>query len=384
MSTNIEWTKGMKTAEGISMQGKTWNPTVGCTEISAGCRDCYAAKMAWRITHMKNKDYQGTVKKLDNGKVVWTGKVNILEHRLLEPVQTKKPTTWFPDSMSDLFHQDIPFEFIDKVFAVMMLCPQHIFQVLTKRTERMYEYMKSRQDFDWIDEAAAIIVMDNPHLFHVVEKYRFEEGSGEFMTNELLPHLKQAYWSWDKTYSEHGKEVDLIYEGDWPSKHIWFGTSIENQKEADKRGEPLYKLHQMGCVTWVSNEPAIGPVNWEQPFYFGFLDWMVTGGESGSTARPMNPEWARASRDFCSNNKIAWFFKQWGQHTSQITDININRKEDFWLCDDGRIVKEESEAFNDPQCETWVGMYTLGKHKTGRLLDGKLHDEYPDLSKLKQ
>lgn len=358
--SKIEWTE-------IS-----WNPTVGCSEKSAGCVNCYAAKMAWRLMHnpKMKKDYNGVAKKLPNGKVVWTGKINLLDDVLLKPAKIKKPTVIFPGSMSDLFHEDIPFSFIDKVFAVMMLCPQHTFQVLTKRTQRMLEYCLSRHDFEGIDDAAAKIVMETPGLFHVVEKLSSKQSR---ITNELLPHLKDVSWVWDKAHCEFGKEAKLIYEGQWPAKHIWLGTSIEDQKVADERGKPLYELHRMGWVTWVSNEPMIGPVNWETPNYYGFLNWMVTGGESGSTARPMNPDWARTSRDFCEKNKIPFFFKQHGQYIehSQMVQSCI-----VFLNKNGHV---SMPGPAHPSC-IQLGdeyFYKRNKHDNGRLLDGKLHHAYP-------
>lgn len=392
MSTNIEWTQGMKTATGDPMKGETWNPTVGCSEVSRGCRDCYAARMAWRIMHMHTaagKDYEGTVKKLDNGRIVWTGKVNMLEHRLLLPAQTKKPTTWFVDSMSDLFHEDIPFTFIDKVFAIMMLCPQHIFQILTKRIDRALEYLQSRQDFDEILEAAELLVLENAELFCVLDKTKYEGKALNIPTNKLLNHLSAFGWYSSVTYVGYGEEGDydkdheFLYEGNFPAKHIWIGTSIENQKAANDRGPALYDLHRMGWMTWVSNEPCVGPIDWEAPHYFGFLDWMVTGGESGATADPMHPDWARATRDFCEKNNIPFFFKQWGQwatwdevsrapnpHSFEVIEFT---REGYRLNDD----QELDDADGD------VRLYKAGKHTTGRSLDGKTYDAHPDLNKLK-
>lgn len=323
MSTNIEWTRGLKTESGEPYDGKTWNPTTGCTEISPGCLNCYAAKMAWRIAHMgtkASKDYEGTVKKLDNGRTVWTGKVNLLEHRLLIPAQTKKPTTWFVDSMSDIFHEDIPFEFIDKVFAIMMLCPQHIFQVLTKRTQRMYEYLHSRQNMTQIEKAAELIVKSNDKKFEIentTNDIPKEKENPKRLTCNYNVFLKVKGWKWDIVFDDYAiggvhKKQRFVYEGDFPAKHIWMGTSIENQKTANERGPHLYEIHRLGWMTWVSNEPAIGPINWDTPFYYGFLDWMVTGGESGSSARPMHPEWARTTRDFCAKNRVPFFSNKTG------------------------------------------------------------------------
>lgn len=382
--SNIEWTHNNKTPDGEIMPGKTWNVTVGCTEESRGCLNCYAAKMAWRIVHMGTKAsvaYSGTVKKLENDRVVWTGKVNILEERLLDPVKEKKPTTYFVDSMSDLFHKDIPFEFIDKVMAVMTLCPQHIFQVLTKRTDRMLEYFKSRQDFDYansIGEAADIIICENYHLFHVVQKLSKEgqEATGEVYmpTNEFLPHLKAVHWAHDITYTDFGKEHKIVYEGPWPAPHIWLGTSIENQKAATDRHASLYELHRMGWMTWVSNEPFVGRINWREPYY-GFLDWMVTGGESGSEADPMHPDWVYSTGKFCIKNNIPWFFKQHGswQAIDQPWEQNDPKplaKNERWMNIEG------GHGFHGRN--VWR-MRKSTKGKTGRLLDGRTHDAMPAL-----
>jgi protein gp37 len=119
-ATTIEWTE------------QTWNPTTGCTKISPGCKHCYAETMARRLQAMGVKGY-------DNG-----FKLSILPERLLEPLNRRKPTTYFVNSMSDLFHNDIPFEFLDQVFDVIKRTPQHIYQILTKRSPRMLKYFTSR------------------------------------------------------------------------------------------------------------------------------------------------------------------------------------------------------------------------------------------------
>lgn len=118
--TTIEWTE------------QTWNPTTGCTKISPGCKHCYAETMARRLQAMGVKGY-------DNG-----FKLSILPERLVEPLNRRKPTTYFVNSMSDLFHNDIPFEFLDQVFDVIERTPQHIYQILTKRSPRMLKYFTSR------------------------------------------------------------------------------------------------------------------------------------------------------------------------------------------------------------------------------------------------
>src|SRR5690606_30332819 len=129
--TKIEWTE------------RSWNPIVGCSIVSPGCTNCYAMQMAARIERMSPKleHYRGLTKKV-NGNVVWTGKVNLApEKTLLEPLSWKKPRTVFVNSMSDLFHEDVPDEWITSVFVVMMVAHEHTLQILTKRSRRMREWM---------------------------------------------------------------------------------------------------------------------------------------------------------------------------------------------------------------------------------------------------
>ena len=125
MSTKIEWTD------------ETWNPVSGCTKVSAACDNCYAVGMANRLQAMGVNGYDGLVERQSNGKLNWTGKVSLNEHQLEKPFKFKKPTRFFVASMGDVFHENVPFDFIDQIFAVMAANPQHTFQVLTKRPERM-------------------------------------------------------------------------------------------------------------------------------------------------------------------------------------------------------------------------------------------------------
>src|ERR1017187_10046476 len=121
---------------------ETWNPIAGCSKVSQGCAHCYAETMAKRLVAMgQTAKYGPTIDEHGH----WTGKITIDEKALLAPLGWKKPRKIFVNSMSDLFHENVPDDFIDKVFAVMALCPQHIFQVLTKRPERMAQYTLSVQ-----------------------------------------------------------------------------------------------------------------------------------------------------------------------------------------------------------------------------------------------
>ena len=124
--SNIQWTDA------------TWNPIAGCSIVSPGCKNCYAMKMAGRLEAMGQAKYAGTTHVV-NGNRVWTGKINLDEKSLMIPLGWKKPRRVFVNSMSDLFHPDAPFEFVDKVFVTMALCPKLTFQILTKRPERMVD-----------------------------------------------------------------------------------------------------------------------------------------------------------------------------------------------------------------------------------------------------
>lgn len=258
--TNIEWSE------------QTWNPTVGCSEVSAGCRECYAAKMAYRLAAMGQEDYKGLTKKLDNGRTVWTGEVRTLQKRLSIPFKNKKPTVYFVDSMSDLFHEEIGFLSIDAVFRVMNDADWHTFQVLTKRPERALQF------YEW---------------------KRAQFGG--------IP---------------------------WQSKpHVQIGVSVEDQKAADKRIPLLLQIP--ADVRFLSCEPLLGPVGLTKylwtgewlPSYndpdnqfskepmepIGGLQWVITGGESGPQARACKTEWMQEIVEQCKAAAVPVFVKQLGK-----------------------------------------------------------------------
>jgi protein gp37 len=129
--TKIEWTE------------KTWNPMTGCRIVSEGCRHCYATQMAYRLAAMGLPQYRGVTKKAKNGSIQWTGKIQEVESALAIPLKTKKPTLFFVNSMSDLFHEDVDTSFLDQVFQVISATPQHTYQILTKRAPRMASYFQN-------------------------------------------------------------------------------------------------------------------------------------------------------------------------------------------------------------------------------------------------
>ncbi len=156
----------MSATSAIEWTEQTWNPTIGCTKISPGCKHCYAETMAHRLQAMQMRGYE-------NG-----FELKLMPDRLEQPLKRKKPTVYFVNSMSDLFHEDVPDDYLDKCFDVMRRCPQHTFQVLTKRAERLPEYFASRTvpDNVWLGVSVEDIkygVPRIPHLRRVRAKTRF-------------------------------------------------------------------------------------------------------------------------------------------------------------------------------------------------------------------
>lgn len=271
-NTRIEWTE------------TTWNPLVGCTVCAAGCRNCYAMRMAARLEAMGVPHYAGTTRKV-SGHAVWTGKVNAAPgHILTQPLRWTKPRRIFVNSMSDLFHPAVPDAVIDSVFAVMALCPHHTLQVLTKRPARMRGYLAD------------------------------EDRLGEALCTEAWHILNHR---------------DPGPAPTWPLPNVWLGTSVSTQADADANIPHL--LATSAAVRFLSAEPLLGPVDigeWLQdgiptreqidgpngPHYIRHgaprIDWVICGGESGPGRRPMDLQWARDLRDQCRGAGVPLFFKQ--------------------------------------------------------------------------
>jgi protein gp37 len=364
-TTKIEWATHV------------WNPIVGCSVVSPGCTNCYAMKMAARLEAMGRRTdvddngyatgwinplqhYCGTTKSSNAG-AVWTGKVAMAPDSILTaPLRWRKPKRIFVNSMSDLFHENVLDEWIDLVFAVMALCPQHTFMVLTKRADRMRGYFAARQDGDpWAeaaDEIADLIGMDD----HPV----------------------------------------VLEPRDIPIPNVWLGVSVENQKAADGRIPHL--LGTPAAVRFISAEPLLGPVDlrhfdlpggYEEVYPLGAptgvefgtgegpgprLDWVIAGGESGPGARPMHPDWARSLRDQCAEAGTAFFFKQWGgwigatrQPGEYGTTSAATGETRFW---------PENETARHHTWDDDGFAFRVGKTRAGRLLDGVEHNSMPTIS----
>lgn len=326
-NSKIEWTE------------TTWNPVVGCSKVSEGCRNCYAIRDAHRLAGNPNpkvsRVYEGLTVS-HNGAANWTGKVRCLPERLEQPLRWRKPRRVFVNSMSDLFHENVPDEFIDQVFAVMALCPQHTFQILTKRPEWMLNYLSAPGRRSEVAEA----------MCHEA----FDEWTKKGRSGKIP---SPADW-----VDDH-----MTIKSLWPLPNVWLGVSVENQAAADERIPFL--LEAPAAVRFVSVEPLLGPVSFEKPHLghkedAGDIHWVIVGGESGPNARPMHPDWARTVRDRCVAAGVPFFFKQWGE----------------WCPSDEEhlapLLSGTDAIYDAPDTPRRVG-----KKSAGRLLDGREWNEMP-------
>jgi protein gp37 len=316
----IEWTDA------------TWNPTVGCDKVSAGCTHCYAITQAYRLEHgFKQPAYQGLTRKLPDGSVNWTGVVRTLPERLTVPLQWHKPARIFFDSMSDLFHEDVPDEFIDRVFAVMALTPWHTYQILTKRPARLLEYMTRLVQGPW----AGRMFRDGQPDTDVHRRVRDAMVNTFSMCSADVLN-RASHWQEERCPGGDG------FMRQWPLPRVWLGTSVEDQRAADER-IPLL-LQTPAAVRFLSAEPLLGPIDLRYWLHYppcpqhpgevaagwGHLEcdcrpyqvkrgdgisWLIAGGESGPNYRPMDLDWARSLRDQCTSAGVAYFFKQIGGRT---------------------------------------------------------------------
>lgn len=253
----------MSDKSGIAWTDATWNVATGCTKVSPGCKFCYAKHRAWpRLSAMKTGVYAG--RKFED--------VRVHPERLDQPLRWTKPRRIFVNSMSDLFHEDIPFGFIAAVFGVMAAADKHTFQVLTKRPERMRDFMLGGAT--------------NAYAVGWCKRFAYQMIGGEM-----------------------GKRLeDRSIDPMWPPKNVWLGVSVENQETANER-IPLL-VDTPAAVRWLSCEPLLGPIDL---CHRNLLDWVVVGGESGPKARPMEEAWALDLREQCRSYDVPFFIKQGSQ-----------------------------------------------------------------------
>jgi protein gp37 len=270
--------------------------------------------MTYRLEKMGQRKYSGLTVLNPKGDRHFNGVVKCHNIELVKPFSWRKPRRIFVNSMSDTFHKDVPFEFVDKIFAVMALNPQHTFQVLTKRPDRMAEYLsRNRCDFVW-DEAM--------------------------------------------------RRTSDVVSGDWPLPNVWLGTSCEDQQRADERIPHLLKCP--AAIRFLSLEPLLGPITLPTDNLRGYsvheahayhceanhggecdhkncpvpeqeqepsIDWIIVGGESGGEARPCAVEWVRDIVKQCAAASVPCFVKQMGKSLDMRFDEWVN---DWMLLTDAK------------------------------------------------
>jgi protein gp37 len=272
---------------------------------------------------------------------VWTGEVRFNEQWLSQPFSWGRPRNIFVCAHSDLFHPEVPYEWIDQIFAVMALASRHTFQVLTKRPERMREYVSM-----WFERLGTHEVM----VDHPTGRRPFHKLVDWAVLPSVLPN-------------------------------VWFGTSVERQKEADERIPRL--LATPAVVRFISAEPLLGPMDIQE--YLTGLGWVIVGGESAADAKPMHPDWARSLRDQCASAEVPFLFKQWGScaqvspgewtgepdHSIFVPNIEPG---DWWVGRDGYVGLKPPRMWAPAD---FAIMRNIGKGKAGRLLDGVEHNGMP-------
>lgn len=323
--TAIEWTDA------------TWNPMTGCTKVSAGCDNCYAETFSERFRGTPGHYFEGGFD------------IQLRPDKLDQPLRWKKPRRIFVNSMSDLFHNDVPDTYIAQVFGVMALAQHHTFQILTKRHGRMRSLLGSDD----------------------VIYGRSFESMVRNVAHNTRNNLRRA-------------DLPIADDLSWPLPNVWLGVSTEDQKWVDIRIPAL--LDTPAAVRFISAEPLLGPIDLRDhlPHFTDLgspptLDWVIVGGESGHNARPMHPAWATSLRDQCATAEVPFLFKQWGEwgpcapydQASGVYDFRHGRgiSLDGTLCMPGERQGNAREGL--------AITFRAGKKSTGRVLDGRTWDGYP-------
>ena len=403
--TKIQWTDA------------TWNPMTGCTRVSPGCENCY---IDWAPPfRIEGRHFTETCEHCGgDGFEPMTGKfreshsgtncsgegevrsnaigsstgVRLHPDRLDQPLRWRRPRRVFVNSLSDLFHEQVPDEYIARIFAVMALAPQHTFQCLTKRHGRMRSLLSSQGFRHEVARA-----MDAIRSARATGRTQ-QSVADEFGVSRSLVSLIENEKAW-------AEPVDPP----WPLPNVWLGVTVEDQKRADLRIPAL--LDTPAAVRFLSCEPLLGRVRLcscdgaafetqKHPFIVNDscplhgsvrVDWVIAGGESGPDARPMHPDWARSLRDQCQKIGVPFFFKQWGEWApDEWVDAeevrHVGRKPE-WRDPRSLVMHPAGMTALTPQnpFDPWdrghPGWHTvmrrLGKRAAGRDLDRRTWDEYP-------
>jgi len=340
----------------IEWADATVNAINGCSILSPGCIRCYAMKLAG--TRLRNHpSREGLTDQTKTGPV-WNGTVRLHEPALLQPLRWNRPRVIFWNAHGDTFHDAVPDEWIDRMFAVMAMTPQHKHLVLTKRAARMRAYFDRTGDLDAL--ARILNQMD-----------------------AISPKGSRAF---DR----------------FPFPNVWLGVSVEDQARADERIPDLLATPAAG--RFLSCEPLLGPIDLTalslktctQKFdalvgmgwgtqserygggrlYHGAtkspyakLDGIIVGGESGPGARPMHPDWARSLRDQCAAAGVNFHFKQWGNWVPL-----RGHGDGKWPTNQGGFIRLTVDG---RRADDGHPMQLVSKKAAGRALDGATHDALP-------
>lgn len=375
--TSIEWTDAtwnpIRAARYVPLPGagesdlgdlkRGWH----CEKVSPGCANCYAEPINRRLG--TGLDYKpGHRASLD---------VFLDERALDVPLRWKRPRKIFVGSMTDLFADFVADEMLDRVFAMMALCPQHVFQLLTKRPARMRRYLNDPRTARriWDEVCDRVVAEEMPVV----------------LTHKHLADVERV--------ASFPASLPRVEIGRWPLPNVWLGVSAEDQQRADERIPEL--LATPAAVRWISAEPLLGPVDLASiddglkdgvhlifdaltglahdgeesvTGIFGQpdprIDWVIAGGESGPNARPMHPDWARRLRDLCAHAGTPFLFKQWGEFAPAFDhDLKPLRGKPWTGAAQRAVARGEATL-----AEATV---RVGRKTAGRLLDGVLHDAFP-------
>lgn len=320
----------MSTATSIEWTESTWNPTTGCDRISPGCDRCYAMTMARRLKAMGSAKYQNDGDPRTSGPGF---AVTMHQESVLDPIVKwpRKSQMVFLDSMSDVFHARVAADFQGKIFATMALTPQHRYQVLTKRPGRMREL-----------------------LAHGGRVHKaMMQALWDLRRNGPSMPAWNIGWLFERTDGECP----------WPLPNVWLGTSIESD---DYTGRADDLRETPAAVRFLSLEPLLGPL---PSLDLNGIDWVITGGESGPGARPMDPQWARTIRDHCLANGVAFLHKQNGEWTS-------TRRYGVGVLDGPRIYGSATQDAPHGFVLREI-LQRVGKKTAGRELDGRTWGQFP-------
>jgi protein gp37 len=399
--TAIEWCRNKD-----GSPGKTWNPIRArdkktgkrgwhCEHVHEGCRFCYAERL-----NAKAGDTGGTGLAYKPGHRADVD-IYLDEKTLLAPLAWKKPQRIFVCSMTDLFGEWVTDEWLDKVFAIAALCPQHTFIVLTKRPERMRDYLDA-DDRHYAIAAALGNMLDGEWIWNKGKRHRP-------MIDKMIDRLHGvAYTEIENPDGSKSYGDERQVNTPWPLPNVWGLVSCGDQNDADafipilldtplaKRGVSLEPLlgpidlnSTVGGTLWIGGQRGCGgthrgigtPDCPREPHHHHDercrpgLDWVIAGGESGKDARPMHPDWARDLQKRCDAAAVPFFFKQWGEYVPAVVRADDEYDGGFRAetMEHGTYAITRAHDFRDG-----LAAVRVGKKRAGRALDGREHNAWPD------